>query len=166
MKLKKGQFLTSGQVANRFGCKIYHVHRIFDMGMLPQPPRVGKQRVIDPELLPLIRESLLKAGYRVHDEAAKAEEAAHAKAAALRKRVHNPSQALWDAIVAVTGHDVRTMAGNAEVARAKNVLASALPPFTADDVFALPAVLATRPDFAGRALTLEELVGNIGLVRA
>jgi len=56
-------YLTLGQVAKRFGCRTWQVARIFERGILPEPPRVGILRVVAENDLETIRVALLQCGY-------------------------------------------------------------------------------------------------------
>ncbi len=56
-------YLTVGAVARRFGCPPWQVRRLFERGLLPQPPRVGAYRVIPIADLPRVEEALRQAGY-------------------------------------------------------------------------------------------------------
>jgi hypothetical protein len=55
--------LSLGDVARVLGCQLWQVGRIFDRGYLPQPPKIGKNRVVTREYLPEIKEALVKAGF-------------------------------------------------------------------------------------------------------
>jgi DNA-binding transcriptional MerR regulator len=55
--------LTIGQIAKRFGCPPWAVRRLFERGLLPEPPRVGAYRVVAPEKLPQVETALREAGY-------------------------------------------------------------------------------------------------------
>ena len=73
---------------------------------------------------------------------------------------------LWDAIVAVTGADQTLKPTAAHIGRVKKTLLAANPPYTAEDVLALPAIAARQMTWAaGRALTLGEVEKYIDKVR-
>ncbi len=55
--------LTLGAVAKRFGCRQWQVRRLFERGLLPEPPRVGAYRVIAEADLPAVEDALRRAGY-------------------------------------------------------------------------------------------------------
>lgn len=56
-------YFTVGAVAIRFGCRPWQVRRLFERGLLPQPPRVGAYRVIPAADLPRVEAALRLAGY-------------------------------------------------------------------------------------------------------
>lgn len=79
----------------------------------------------------------------------------------VRERCH-----LWDAIVAVTGADQTLKPTAAHIGRVKKTLLAANPPYTAEDVLALPAIAAKQMTWAaGRVLTLGEVEKYIDKVR-
>jgi hypothetical protein len=55
--------LTLGQIANRLGCQLWHVQRVFDRGLVNEAPRVGRQRVVYPDQIPAVRQALTDAGF-------------------------------------------------------------------------------------------------------
>ena len=55
--------LTLGDVAKRLGCRTWQVARLFERGILPDPPRVGLYRVVPIGDLPLVKRALKAAGY-------------------------------------------------------------------------------------------------------
>jgi hypothetical protein len=60
---KETKYLTLGEVAERLGCQVWRVGRLFDRGLLPEPRRVGKNRVVPEEDLPTVERVLRGAGY-------------------------------------------------------------------------------------------------------
>jgi hypothetical protein len=58
-------YLTVGAIAARLGCRPWQVRRLFERGLLPQPPRVGAYRVIPAADLPKVKAALCRAGYLV-----------------------------------------------------------------------------------------------------
>ena len=56
-------YLTIGPAARRLGCLPWQLRRLFERGLLPEPPRVGAYRVIAEEDLPRVEEALRRAGY-------------------------------------------------------------------------------------------------------
>jgi hypothetical protein len=57
-------FLSATEAARQLRCPVWQIRKIFDRGLLPQPPRLGPYRVILPEDLPRIADALVRAGYR------------------------------------------------------------------------------------------------------
>ncbi len=55
--------LTTGDVAHRLGCPEWKVARLYERGLLPEPARFGRFRVIDEADLPIIEAALRDAGY-------------------------------------------------------------------------------------------------------
>lgn len=81
-----------------------------------------------------------------------------------KKRKPDP---LWDAIVAITGADASIKSVASHIGRVKKALLEANPPYTPEDVHALPQLAAVHlPWSAGRILTLGEVEKNIGLTRS
>jgi predicted DNA-binding transcriptional regulator AlpA len=56
-------YLTLGQVAERLGCQSWQVLRLFQRGLLPEPPRIGINRVVHRDRIPEIKAALEKAGF-------------------------------------------------------------------------------------------------------
>lgn len=57
------RFLTSGEAARRLGVPEWTVGRMFSRGLVPEPPRLARARVISEESLPELRDALERAGY-------------------------------------------------------------------------------------------------------
>lgn len=55
--------LTIGEVGDHFGVQAWRVSELFNRGLLPQPQRVGRSRVVPVEDLPKIEKALKAAGY-------------------------------------------------------------------------------------------------------
>jgi hypothetical protein len=55
-------YITLGAVARHFGLADYQVRRLYERKILPDPPRAGLYRLIDPADLPVIEAALRKAG--------------------------------------------------------------------------------------------------------
>ena len=55
--------LTLGPASRLLGCHTWQLRRLFERGLLPEPPRVGAYRVIAVEDLPKVEEALRRAGY-------------------------------------------------------------------------------------------------------
>lgn len=60
-------FYTTHEVAERFGCKRWQVQRIFEDGLLKEPPRIRNYRAIPKKQLPAIEKVLRKRGYLKDD---------------------------------------------------------------------------------------------------
>jgi hypothetical protein len=56
-------YLTLGQVAARYGVRLWQVRRLYERKLLPEPARVGAYRVIRESDLPQIGAALQRAGY-------------------------------------------------------------------------------------------------------
>ena len=54
---------STADVARQVGCRPWHIRRICEKGLLPEPPRVGRQRAFRPSDLPALRAALAKVGY-------------------------------------------------------------------------------------------------------
>ncbi len=57
------KYLTLGQVALQLGCLTWQIQRLYQRGILPEPPRLGQHRLVTEKDLPKIRKALLEAGY-------------------------------------------------------------------------------------------------------
>ena len=57
------KLLTIGEVATRFGLQMWQVRRLFERGFLPEPDRVGVNRVVPEGDMPKIEKALREAGY-------------------------------------------------------------------------------------------------------
>ncbi len=55
--------LTLGAVAQRLGCPIWKIRRLFERGLVPPAARVGAYRIVAAADLPLIESALRAAGY-------------------------------------------------------------------------------------------------------
>jgi hypothetical protein len=58
-------FLRLGEVCAELGggLQTWHVRRLFERGLLPEPERLGTCRIVARADLPKIREALIEAGY-------------------------------------------------------------------------------------------------------
>lgn len=56
-------FFTLPSIARRFGCAEWQVRRIFERRLVPDPPRLGQNRLITEKDLPAIEQALRTAGY-------------------------------------------------------------------------------------------------------
>ena len=56
-------YLTLGQVAKHFGCRTWHVARVFERGILPEPRRIGILRVVSIDELSIVQAALEQCGY-------------------------------------------------------------------------------------------------------
>jgi hypothetical protein len=57
------QFLTTAEAARLLGCPEWCVARAFLRGLLPEPERLGRARLIREDQLPALRAALVAAGY-------------------------------------------------------------------------------------------------------
>ncbi len=55
--------MTLGDVARHVGCRPWQVRRLYERGLLPEPPRVGPYRVVHPRDLAAVTAALHDAGY-------------------------------------------------------------------------------------------------------
>jgi hypothetical protein len=56
-------FLTLGTAARSLGVRTWQLRRLFERGLMPEPPRVGVYRVIAVADLPGLKAALQEAGY-------------------------------------------------------------------------------------------------------
>ena len=54
---------TTTAIARRFRLPVWMVRRIFERGLLPDPPRIGGYRVIADSDIPAVEAALRQAGY-------------------------------------------------------------------------------------------------------
>jgi len=57
------QVMTLGDVARELGIQLWQVRRLYERGLLPEPPRVAGARVVRREELAKIEAALKEAGY-------------------------------------------------------------------------------------------------------
>lgn len=57
------ELMTTGEVATLFGCQSWQVARIFELKLLPEPPRVNRGRVMTRADLPKIKKKLIERGF-------------------------------------------------------------------------------------------------------
>ena len=55
--------LTLGPAAKLLGVRTWQLRRLFERGLMPEPPRVGAYRVIAVTDLPYLKAALHEAGY-------------------------------------------------------------------------------------------------------
>ena len=56
-------FSSTGELAVEIGVQTWHIARLFELGVLPEPPRVAGRRVIDRAIIPEIIEALVQKGW-------------------------------------------------------------------------------------------------------
>jgi hypothetical protein len=61
---------TLGDIARRLGIPAWQVRRVFERGLLPEPARLGRWRVVYPDQIPALEAALTEAGYLPAEEAA------------------------------------------------------------------------------------------------
>lgn len=54
---------TVGDLAKRLGIAAWKIRRIFEEGVLPEPPRAGRYRIFFPEDLPALVAALVRRGH-------------------------------------------------------------------------------------------------------
>jgi hypothetical protein len=57
------ELLTIGQVGDELKVQSWKVRRLYERGLLPEPPRLGRNRWIARSSLSAVREALLAHGY-------------------------------------------------------------------------------------------------------
>jgi excisionase family DNA binding protein len=57
------EYLTTGEAAVRLGAREWRVARLYQRGLLPEPRRLGRARLIPASDLPRLRDALMRAGY-------------------------------------------------------------------------------------------------------
>jgi len=77
-----------------------------------------------------------------------------------------PRDALFDAIVKITGADPSVSSQAARIGKVKKELLEADPPYTAEDVLNLPAIAKVKVDWLkNRTITINEIPNHIHLAR-
>lgn len=59
----KIEVVSTGELADRLGVQGWRLARLFNTGVLPEPPRVSGRRMIPVELIPKIEEELRARGW-------------------------------------------------------------------------------------------------------
>jgi len=57
------ELLTMGQAAQRLHCQVWHIRRLYERGILPEPPRFGRYRTVRSADLAEIERLLCEHGY-------------------------------------------------------------------------------------------------------
>ncbi len=63
-------FASIGDVADLLGVQSWRVARLFELGILPEPPRSGRRRLIPKSMVPEIVDALRERGWLPESEAA------------------------------------------------------------------------------------------------
>lgn len=60
-------FKSVGEIARKEGAQAWHIQRLYEQGVFPEPPRLAGRRMIEVEMIPLIRAELLRRGWIKED---------------------------------------------------------------------------------------------------
>jgi hypothetical protein len=56
-------YLSLGELADSLGVQSWRIARLFELGVLPEPPRIGRQRAIPKGEVPAVVDALRKRGW-------------------------------------------------------------------------------------------------------
>ena len=56
-------FVTLGELGDTLGVQSWRIARVFELGLVPEPPRVGRRRMIPKELIPDVIDALRFKGW-------------------------------------------------------------------------------------------------------
>ena len=60
---KSGQFISIGELADKVGVQSWRIARLFESGVLVEPPRIANRRVIPETMVPKIVAALQERGW-------------------------------------------------------------------------------------------------------
>ena len=55
--------VSTGQLGDELGCQSWRIARVFELGLVPEPPRVAGRRIIPRSLVPAIVAALRTRGW-------------------------------------------------------------------------------------------------------
>ena len=61
-------YLTIGQLGDTLGVQCWRIARLFELGILPEPPRAGRARLIHKSRVPAIVDALRERGWMPAEE--------------------------------------------------------------------------------------------------
>jgi len=56
-------YITLGELGDTLGVQTWRIARVFELGMVPEPPRLGRRRLIPKEMIPDIVDALREKGW-------------------------------------------------------------------------------------------------------
>ena len=56
-------YLSLGELGDTLGVQSWRIARLFELGILPEPPRIGRLRVIPKAMVPEIIDALRRRGW-------------------------------------------------------------------------------------------------------
>jgi len=68
-------YLSLGELGDTLGVQSWRIARLFELGILSEPPRIGRRRLIPKALVPEIVDTLRARGWLARDGADAQEEA-------------------------------------------------------------------------------------------
>ena len=57
------EFTTIGEIAEAIGAQSWRIARLFELGLLPEPPRLSGRRIIEKSQIPAIENALRVRGW-------------------------------------------------------------------------------------------------------
>ena len=63
MQTTSPPFLTTGELGDMLGVQAWRVARLFELGILPDPPRVAGRRMIPKQMVPEVMDALRGRGW-------------------------------------------------------------------------------------------------------
>jgi len=67
MALSQSHF-TTGELGELLGVQAWRIARLFELGVLAEPPRIGGRRLIAKELIPAVADALRERGWLPQQE--------------------------------------------------------------------------------------------------
>ena len=65
-------YLSLGELGDTLGVQSWRIARLFELGLLPEPPRIGRRRVIPKAMIPEIVDALRARGWLSSGEVSRA----------------------------------------------------------------------------------------------
>jgi hypothetical protein len=59
-------YLSLGELGDTLGVQSWRIARLFELGVLPEPPRIGRRRLIPKAMVPGIVDALRDRGWLAH----------------------------------------------------------------------------------------------------
>jgi len=72
---KTPSYLTTGELGDALGIQAWRIARLFELGVVPEPQRIGGRRLIPKSLIPAIVDALRERGWLPADSAGEPQEA-------------------------------------------------------------------------------------------
>jgi hypothetical protein len=73
---KSPSYLTTGELGDTLGVQAWRIARLFELGVVPEPQRIGGRRLIPKSLIPVLVDALRERGWLPAESAGVPPEAA------------------------------------------------------------------------------------------